>query len=369
MPASLICPESLRFRIFRFRIFRFQYIITFRLFWQTALTQATDCVIMTTSNEIVGPGGFVKKVFVWIIGVAAVVLLVVISYLTYSWWSPVILPWLAWLRDLVGAQDLRLFLPALVLILIALAEVILGFVFRQRNRVFESERNAASALHQQEVDLLARQIALLQEEKEQLGTQLRVRNEMVQQERSLLLARLERLQRDAGIVLGLMVPSHIPSLSSRSTSNIEQVLNRLERIELTMDAARPDADEPGSEAALSRAADWLRLGNAYYEIGLPSKAMTYYARAQALRPDDVIPHVNYGFSLVAQGNMLEAIEAFDRAARVDSTSPYPYHGRGMAYEALGRERRAIEDYNKTIKLAPDFAEAFYSRGLVLEHHV
>ena len=43
--------------------------------------------------------------------------------------------------------------------------------------------------------------------------------------------------------------------------------------------------------------------------------------------------------------------------------PWPTVGRGVAYDELGQYLRAIEDYDKAIKLDPDFGVAYKSRGL------
>jgi hypothetical protein len=41
-----------------------------------------------------------------------------------------------------------------------------------------------------------------------------------------------------------------------------------------------------------------------------------------------------------------------------------YNNRGNVYDKRGQHQRAIEDYNKTIRLKPDYADAYYNRGIV-----
>ena len=296
-----------------------------------------------------------KKYVGWVVVVLVILAAIIAGYFTYPMWGPMAPSFFQWLGALLLAQNLSLFLPGIAIVLIALVEFVFALILRQRHQVFASEREVAAVLHQKEMALLRQEVELVSEEKARIQAQLVVRDEMVQQERALLLSRLERLQRDAGISLGLVVAVSGPRLTSRIVSNAEQVLNRLERIELTMDAAHETPQDDGSDVAV-RAANWLRLGNAYYYIGLPLKAMSYYERVQALQPQDVVGYVNSGFSLLAQDSIQQAIEAFDRATRIDGNSPYAYHGRGVAYERLGRERRALEDYNKAIPAARGEAE-------------
>jgi tetratricopeptide (TPR) repeat protein len=349
--------------------------------WET-LTDTSSCIIMVLNQAswVAAPltgktcfqqmayvrlGGLVKRHVKWMIAGGVIVALGVAGYLTYPSWAYLVSSAGAWARYFAQTQNVSQLLMALVIAVVALTELVVAFVLRQRGQGFRLEAEALSEHHRQEIDLLHREVHLLQEEKAEIAAELQVRDEMVRQERSILLARLRRLQSDAGIPLQATVTHLIPRLSSRDISGIEQALSRLEQIELTMDVAhRPSEDEEDEQSA-ARARDWIRLGNAYYYIGLHPKAVTYYERAQVLRPREVTAYVNRGFALLIQGNVHEAIESFDWATRVDGSSPHAYAGRGLAYEALGSERRALEEYNRAVRLAPDWVEAYYVRGAVL----
>ena len=64
-------------------------------------------------------------------------------------------------------------------------------------------------------------------------------------------------------------------------------------------------------------------------------------------------------------NLYEAaITDCDSAIQFEAENPYGYHTRGVARAALADYNGAIEDFNKTVDLKPDFARTYYNRALV-----
>jgi Tfp pilus assembly protein PilF len=64
------------------------------------------------------------------------------------------------------------------------------------------------------------------------------------------------------------------------------------------------------------------------------------------------------------GQYDRAIQNFDRAIRLNPEYAEAYYNRGTAYMRKGDVERAIEDYGHAIKLDPKMDLAFISRGLV-----
>jgi tetratricopeptide (TPR) repeat protein len=62
------------------------------------------------------------------------------------------------------------------------------------------------------------------------------------------------------------------------------------------------------------------------------------------------------------GKYTEAIEEYDRAIRVEPNYAQIYNNRGLAYYAKGDYDRAIADFNQAITLDPRYAEAYNNRG-------
>jgi Flp pilus assembly protein TadD len=82
--------------------------------------------------------------------------------------------------------------------------------------------------------------------------------------------------------------------------------------------------------------------------------------------------LNYsGLSMLLDGKAQEAINQFNKAIRVKPDFAEAYKNRGNAYYKLEQYQRSIEDYNETIRMKPDFDEAYINRGnahLMLEQY-
>ena len=58
-----------------------------------------------------------------------------------------------------------------------------------------------------------------------------------------------------------------------------------------------------------------------------------------------------------------AIEDYNQAIRLNPNFALAFYNRGLAYARKFQFERAIEDYNEAIRLAPKYAPAFTNRGL------
>ena len=72
---------------------------------------------------------------------------------------------------------------------------------------------------------------------------------------------------------------------------------------------------------------------------------------------------NRGNAYLTLGKNRRAIEDYDQALRLDPGFANAYVGRGEAYRRLGEHRRAIEDYDQVVRLKPGLAIAYYNRGI------
>lgn len=78
--------------------------------------------------------------------------------------------------------------------------------------------------------------------------------------------------------------------------------------------------------------------------------------------------IERGNALLAESKDAEALEQFDRAARIWPASALAHYSVGLAAARQGRERAALAAYERAIELVPTFAEAHINRGMILLGH-
>lgn len=74
-------------------------------------------------------------------------------------------------------------------------------------------------------------------------------------------------------------------------------------------------------------------------------------------------YYRYGVACDAIGEPRKAIEQYDAAARLNPRDANTFINRGHAKADLGNIDKAIADYDSTLRITPDDAEVYYKRGL------
>ncbi|XP_071798592.1 dnaJ homolog subfamily C member 3-like [Asterias amurensis] len=75
--------------------------------------------------------------------------------------------------------------------------------------------------------------------------------------------------------------------------------------------------------------------------------------------------LKFGNSLLAQGQLAEALTQFNSAVDNDPKNYMAYYKRATVYLALGKSKAALPDLKMTMKLKPDFTSAFIHHGNIL----
>ncbi len=90
------------------------------------------------------------------------------------------------------------------------------------------------------------------------------------------------------------------------------------------------------------------------------------APARAGGKQDIIA----GNAAARAGKLKKAIALFTRAIEKGKLSRHnlavAYNNRASAWDELGQADRAIADYNRALKLNPDYAQAYYNRSFAYE---
>ena len=73
-------------------------------------------------------------------------------------------------------------------------------------------------------------------------------------------------------------------------------------------------------------------------------------------------YFNRGVAYLKLGKYARAIEDFDRAVKLDPEFALAYSNRGGVYIELGKYTRAIEDLDQAIRIDPELANAYVNRG-------
>ena len=121
-------------------------------------------------------------------------------------------------------------------------------------------------------------------------------------------------------------------------------------------------EETDSELA---ARAWFSVGYLVFLEKLDLEmAINAYDKALRLNPDLVGAYYNRGVVKMPLGQWEAALADFDAAIARNPDYAQAYYSRGVVKEALGQREAAFADYNAAIARNPDDAQAYYNRGVV-----
>ena len=143
---------------------------------------------------------------------------------------------------------------------------------------------------------------------------------------------------------------------------------------------------------------YVNRANTLTRVERPEAALTDYAKALEIAPDDDLVRFNRGLVLRGMGRFDDAVADlgrflesnpdsldamselgathqlagapdkalfyFDRAIATDETNAYYFFRRGLLYHELGRQDLALSDLDRAIALAPDNPNSLFNRAVV-----
>lgn len=128
-----------------------------------------------------------------------------------------------------------------------------------------------------------------------------------------------------------------------------------------LNAALRDCGMALEDEALSandRAATLVNRGIVQMQAKNFSAAIVDYDAAIRMRPETAEAYVNKGIALLHLGGRdAEAVAVLSEGlSRNPSRPEVAYYSRGVAYEMVGDNRQAFEDYSKAAELAPGWSD-------------
>jgi tetratricopeptide (TPR) repeat protein len=99
----------------------------------------------------------------------------------------------------------------------------------------------------------------------------------------------------------------------------------------------------------------LERGAVLFNLGRKKAAIADFQMAEGLRPQDFRGPYNLGIALAGSGDSSGAVEAFNRAARLNPNHSDTYVQRAAAERSLGRPDAALRDATKAAELDPTSA--------------
>jgi len=122
--------------------------------------------------------------------------------------------------------------------------------------------------------------------------------------------------------------------------------------------------KPTSEVAEGQARAWLSLAHVL-EKSTPDNAIAAYARAAALQPNNIEPHLAAGLLLENQNNFADAEREYKQAQQIDPASTDAAVGLANIYMRGRRFLDAGAELRKVLAAHPDQAAARIQLGRVL----
>jgi tetratricopeptide (TPR) repeat protein len=81
----------------------------------------------------------------------------------------------------------------------------------------------------------------------------------------------------------------------------------------------------------------------------------------------VIAYNNRGNAYMAKGEYDRAVQDYDQSITLNPNYARAFNNRGVAYQKKGEYDRAIKDFDESIKLDPNYANAFANRAQTYLH--
>ena len=115
--------------------------------------------------------------------------------------------------------------------------------------------------------------------------------------------------------------------------------------------------QPDSDSA------WFGLGSAYNKAGHTAKAIEAYQKALRINPEFDIAWAMLGNAYGRDSQTAKAIEAYQQALRINPEFADAWYNLGNAYGRDSQTAKAIEAYQNALRINPDAADVWLNLGI------
>jgi O-antigen ligase/Tfp pilus assembly protein PilF len=113
----------------------------------------------------------------------------------------------------------------------------------------------------------------------------------------------------------------------------------------------------------------LNLGVAWTGRGEPDKAMAYYQRALAIKPDFSKAHINMGGIYMGRKKYADAVNAFEKALENEPENPMVLYNLGICHYYQNAYEAAARILEKAVILRPDMVNARLNLAILYYQHL
>jgi len=128
-----------------------------------------------------------------------------------------------------------------------------------------------------------------------------------------------------------------------------------------------DLYQSALEINLNDSKVYNNLANAYMQTGLTAKAIEFYKLSQSLDRDFVDTYKNLARAYIINGDYDDALSQLHRGEIRSPKDPNIFYFMGEVYVKKEQLSEAIYNYEKALRLKPDYAEAYC--GIALCHNM
>ncbi len=113
--------------------------------------------------------------------------------------------------------------------------------------------------------------------------------------------------------------------------------------------------------------EFTKIGD-YWQLKDKDNPLDIYRKIQLLDRDGLTAYIysNRGTVYASAGQFDSAVTNYNRAVKLNPNFADAYNHRGIAYRNLGQLNQAVCDYTKAIELKPNYTEAYNNRGVAYD---